>query len=270
MILAQLSDTHVTLPGVKLDARTHSATRLGRAVEHLLALPNPPDAVIVTGDLVDRGGAEEYARLKELLRPLRMPVYVVPGNHDEREALRTAFASEHWMPKRGFIQYAIDQFPVRLLALDTNVPGEPGGRLCTERLDWLQGRLSEQPARPSLVFMHHPPYPTGHAVMDGMSLEGAEALAQILLRYHNVELVTSGHVHRATHRRFGGTLAMTCPSTSHQLELTHGEGGGLAVVNEPPSCFVHRWTKETGVVSHASVIGDYGERDVLHDGTGWL
>src|SRR5260370_12491037 len=87
-----------------------------------------------------------------------MPVYVIPGNHDSREGLSRAFADRGYLPTSGgFLHYTVEEWPVRLIGLDTQVPGQPGGRLCAERLARLHARLREAPARPTLGFMHHPP-----------------------------------------------------------------------------------------------------------------
>ena len=263
MLLAQITDLHVTVPGGLLDRHYHTAERLERAVEHLLALDPRPDAVAITGDLVDAGGVDEYARLIGLLAPLPMPIYVVPGNHDERENLRAAFGVRGYFPDAGFLCYAVEIGAVRLIALDTNIPRESGGRLCGERLAWLDARLSEQPERPTVLLLHHPPFATGISQMDMMGLEGGAELAAVVRRHPQVERLLCGHVHRAITRRFAGTIASTCPSTAHQVELDLRERGRLAVVGEPPACALHRWTPEGGLVSHLSFIGDYGPPHVV-------
>jgi len=137
------------------------AALLEQCVEAILRLPQRPDVVVATGDLVDSGGMEEYAHVRRLLAPLSMPIYLIPGNRDDRAAMRSAF-SDHaylhqWQP---FIQYAVDDWPLRIVALDTVVPTESGGRLCVERLDWLDRTLASKPDRPTLLIMHHPPFPT--------------------------------------------------------------------------------------------------------------
>ena len=134
---------------------------------HVNALDPRPDVVLATGDLVEGGKPEEYARLKRLLAPLAMPVYLIPGNHDAREALRAAFADHAYLPASGFLQYASRTQPVRLIALDTLVPGKPHGALCAERLDWLEARLGESD-RPTILFMHHPPFDCGIDAFDSM------------------------------------------------------------------------------------------------------
>ena len=220
MILAQISDMHITAEGRLAYRRIDTAGHLARAVDHLLALSPPPDAVLATGDLVDAASPDEYARLRTLLAPLPMPVYLVPGNHDDRQALAAAFADHRYLPCDGFMQYVIEQYPVRLVVLDTVVPGEGGGLMCEARLQWLDARLGEAPARPTIVVMHHPPFKTGIAFMDALGLANAEALAAVIQRHSQVERIVCGHLHRPIQRRWAGTLVLTAPSTAHQVALT--------------------------------------------------
>lgn len=263
MLLAQITDLHISEPDTLIDRLYRTADHLERAVRHLLALDPRPDAVVITGDLVEGGREAEYARLVEILRPLPMPVYVVPGNHDDREGLRRAFGARGYLPERGFLCYAVDAGPLRLVALDTHVPGSPGGRLCAERLAWLDARLAEAPDRPTIVLQHHPPFHTGMSRMDEMNLDGRDAEAAIVARHGQVERVLCGHLHRPIVRRFAGTVASTCPSTAHQVDLDLRERGHLALVREPPACALHLWSQETGLVSHTSYVGDYGRPDVM-------
>src|SRR4051794_12020552 len=153
MIVAQLSDPHIVLPGALLYGRVDTADFLKRAVAALNRLDPPPDIVVITGDLVDKGETAEYEHLRALLAPLAMPVYVIPGNHDAREPLRAAFAGDGYLPRTGFLQYQIEDYPVRLIALDTLIPGEGGGELCAERLAWLDWTLAAAPLLPTLVMM---------------------------------------------------------------------------------------------------------------------
>ncbi|MBF5041793.1 phosphodiesterase [Aggregicoccus sp. 17bor-14] len=254
MLLAQLSDLHICAPGSAADLRYGSAAHLARAVAHLNRLDPAPDAVLCTGDLVNEGTEQEYARLLALLRPLHAPLYVLPGNHDRREPLRRAFAPRGYLPPQGFLHYAVDLGPLRLLALDTLVEGQHGGQLCDARLAWLEAQLKEEPARPTLVALHHPPFATGMRVLDAMGLEGAGALATLLQRHPQVERVLCGHVHRAVVRRFAGTLAGTCPSTMLQAALDLRPAGSLTMVPEPPALQLHLWREGEGLVTHTLPI----------------
>jgi 3',5'-cyclic AMP phosphodiesterase CpdA len=244
----------VGVPGSNVDLQCRTAVQLERAVQHLCRLDPRPEVVLCTGDLADEGIPREYAVLAGLLAPLPMPCFIIPGNHDHRENLREAFASHGYLPKHGFLQYAVDLGPLRLIALDTLVPGAPGGRLCPERLSWLDARLAEAPGRPTLVMMHHPPFRTGIVRMDEMGLEGSEALAEIIQKHPQVERILCGHLHRPIVKRFGGTVASTCPSTAHQVVLDLRREGRLAINDDPPACQLHLWSEELGLISHTSYI----------------
>ncbi len=225
---------------------------------HVLRLDPLPDLVIMTGDLVDGGKAEEYALLRRLLAPLPMPVYVIPGNHDAREPLRAAFADKGFFPAAGFLQYAVEDQPVRLLALDTLVEGKPYGELCEERLAWLDTRLGEQGDKPVMLFMHHPPFECGIDAFDHARLQhGDRRLAELVRRHGTVERAVCGHVHRPIQVRWAGTMASIAPSTAHQATLDLHDGAPLSMMMEPPAIALHQWRPQTGLVTHVSYIGDF-------------
>jgi 3',5'-cyclic-AMP phosphodiesterase len=257
MVIAQITDTHIKPQGVLSYGRLDTTPYLERAVEHLLSLTPRPDVVLATGDLVDAGLPEEYRRLRELLAPLSMPVYLIPGNHDDRDALAAVFTDHAYLPRGGrFMQYVVEGHPVRLIALDTLDPGRIGGLLCAERLEWLAARLDEAPARPTLIFMHHPPFATGIATMDAHGLANAAEFANVVRRHTQIERIVAGHLHRPIQSRVGGILASTAPSTAHQVALDLEERP-LSFTMEPPACQLHVWSAETGLVSHTSYIGNY-------------
>lgn len=269
MLIAQISDTHVQAPGGELDRNYDTAGQLEKAVRHLNALPQQPDVVLLTGDCVDAGGDEEYVRLRAILAPLAAPVYVIPGNHDEREAMRRAFAPDGYLPRAGFLQYVLDDWPVRLIGLDTNVPGDSGGRLCEERLAWLDARLAEAPAKPTVLFLHHPPFRTGLALMDTMGLKNPDDLARVVARHGQVRHLVSGHMHRPIVSSFAGRVASVCPSTSHQAVLDLPPAFGLSIAMEPAAATLLYYDEAAGtLVHHLSYIGKRPVH-VLHDGTGW-
>lgn len=237
--------------------RVDTAGLLAACVSRLAELDPAPQFVIASGDLVDLATAGEYAHLRVLLAPLPMPVYVIPGNHDDRRQLRAAFSDQAWLPRSGFLQYVIDAGPVRFVFLDTLVPGQDGGELCEARLGWLAQRLAEAPERPTVIVMHHPPFLTGIANLDDMGLAGAEGLARLLARFPQVERILCGHLHRSIQVRWHGVLASTCPSTAHQVALDMRTGEALCYAMEPPGFQLHTWTAATGFVSHTLVTGRY-------------
>lgn len=264
MLLAQISDFHVVVAGTDFDVRFGSAASLERAVSHLSALSPRPDAVVCSGDLVDGGTVEEYARLREILDRLPVPYYLAVGNHDDRAALRAVFADHAYLPSSGFCQYAVDVGSVRLVVLDTQIPGAPGGRLCDERLGWLEAELAAARDRPTIVVQHHPPFATGITAMDAMGLDGAAEELAILARHPQVERVVCGHLHRSITARVGGTMATTCPSTTWQVALDLRQPGGLGLVPEPPACLLHRWSADAGLVTHVSYVDAFTPRIDVH------
>jgi 3',5'-cyclic AMP phosphodiesterase CpdA len=260
-VLVHLSDTHITVPGRLLDGRVDTATSLARAVDAVRRLRPRPVAVLISGDLVDAGSPAEYAHLRTLLADLPGPVYLMPGNHDERGALRAAFADHAYlgpMDEGEFIQYAVDLPGLRLVALDTVVPGAGHGALCERRLDWLDATLAEAPRQPTLVALHHPPFLTHIAHMDALGLrEGREDFEAIIRRHPQVERIACGHLHRCIQARIAHTVAITVPSTAHQVALDLVGDHPASYTFEPPGVGLHVWTTGTDLVSHVMPIGDY-------------
>lgn len=252
MILAQISDLHVGLRSAPFEVANRVAQRLARTVKHLCRLRPRPDALVCTGDLVNEGLPGEYVRLLQLLRPLPMPWFVLPGNHDHREHLRAALGGTGHLPRRGPLHYEVSLGPLRLIALDSLVPGRPGGRVGAQQLRWLEGRLARS-RRPTVLAMHHPPFLTGIEGMDAMGLEDAAALAEVVERHPQVERIVCGHLHRPITRRFAGTVVTTCPSVAPQVALELRSGAPVSLVSEPIACQLHLWA-DGGLVTHTSYI----------------
>jgi 3',5'-cyclic-AMP phosphodiesterase len=259
MIVAQITDLHVRPRGRTAYGRVDTNAMLAAAVAALEALPRKPDLVVASGDLTDCGLAEEYEVLRALLEPLSMPVYLVPGNHDRRAELFSEFAPEGYLGNGdGFLHYAVDTHPLRLIGLDTVVPGHGHGEMCAARLAWLAARLEEQPDRPTMIFMHHPPFRTGLADMDSINCRNGAPMADLLRRYDNVERVVCGHHHRPITTRWAGTIGSVAPSTAHQVTLDLVPDGSPATFTmEPPGFHLHLWSPEAGLVTHGVPIGAY-------------
>ena len=263
-MLVQLSDPHIVAPGRRLLGRIDTPALLAQAVAGVRALQPAAQAVVLTGDLVDRGSAEEYAHLRALLAPLPCPVWLMPGNHDEAAALREAFPDHPELAPPDdpalaqHVLWVREVAGLRLVALDTVVPRAPHGALCPARLAWLDQTLAAAPGQPTVVAMHHPPFVTGIEHMDAMGLlEGAEGLAAVLQRHPQVERLICGHLHRPILRRFGGTVAMTVPSTAHQIVLELRENGPPSFRREPPGFAVHL-LRGGALVSHLATLGEHG------------
>jgi Icc protein len=259
MLICQLTDLHLRPPGVAAYRIIDTNQLTERALRAVATLRPAPDAVLITGDLTECGLDSEYALLADLLRQhLKMPVYVIPGNHDNRGALRSQLRHlPGVISDSEFVQYAVDDFPVRLVMLDTLVPGEAHGQLCDVRLAFLDRVLRERPDKPTLIGMHHPPFVCGIDHMDRINLRNADAFVAVIARHPQVERIVCGHDHRPVIARLGNVIASIGPSVAHQVELELRPDTAGAFVMEPPAIHLHRWTAATGVVSHTAYIGDY-------------
>jgi Icc protein len=272
-LLVQLSDTHIRMPGELAYRRVDTAAFLTQAIVSVLALAQAPEAVLVTGDLTDFGRAAEYAHLRSLLAPLACPVYLMPGNHDDRSELRRAFPEHAWLRQSGdaFLQYVVDLGGLRLVAIDTSVTKAPHGELGEEHLAWLDAALAEDRATPTIVAMHHPPFATFIGHMDEIGLrQGERGLAAVIERHPQVERIVCGHLHRSIQTRFAGTIAMTAPSTAHAvtLDLTNNAASEFAM--QPPGFLVHAWSETGRVVSHLAFSGTFDGPHPFHDDSGLI
>ncbi len=261
-VIAQLSDVHMVAPGGRLLGRIDTPTYLHAAVAHLASLEPRPDLVLLTGDLTGDGLPEEYEHLAEVLARLPSPVLLLPGNHDDRDALAARFprpvSTVPVPPELGW-QAALDVGPLRVIGLDSVVPGDPGGRLGPARLAWLDEALASSRA-PTIVALHHPPFATGIRHMDTMALADADGLGAVIARHPHVERVVVGHVHRAVTTAWCGTVVTIAPSGAHQVALDLGDGPAQWR-REPPGVLLHVWLPDErggALVTHVSPIGDYG------------
>ena len=240
ILLAQISDLHIGAGVGEADP----AHRVERVVSALAELDPAPDAVVVSGDLTQLGEPGQYARARELLEPLRMPVHVLPGNHDIRPALRGALLGGVDTGPGDFLQYEARVGRMRLLVCDTIIPGEDGGRLCSKRIGWLEAALAADRTTPTIVAMHHPPLLTGIAEMDAIGFQPASRaqLAALLDQAPNVLRVIAGHVHRAMYSTCGGRAVFSCPSVDVAIRLDLRPGAELGVLDEPPAYALHLLT----------------------------
>ena len=276
MIIVQITDTHIKPPGRLAYRRVDTAASLARTIASLNALAPRPDAVLVTGDLVDAGNADEYRHLKTLLAKLEIPYWLLVGNHDGREALREAFperaelhASDARLP---FVQYAVDLGPLRLIALDSTEPGQSAGTLCAARLEWLAQQLDAARGKPTIVALHHPPFDCGIGHMDAIRLDdvAAHALEALIARHPNVERVLCGHVHRPMFVRFGGTIASAVPAPAHQVTLDLAPDARSTFTLEPPAFALHRYDAKRGIVTHHAYVDTAEGPYPFHEPSGAL
>ena len=267
-MLVQLTDLHIRETGRLAYGRIDTAPYLRTAVQSVLRLRQRPQAVVITGDLSDFGRAAEYAHLAELIAPLDMPVYLLPGNHDDRDQMRRSFPGHTWLGDEGqFMQYSVQVGDLRLVTLDTCEHGKPHGTLDAARLEWLARELEAQSHQPVVIAMHHPPFETLIGHMDAIGLlEGASELEAIVAHHPNVERVICGHLHRAIDVRFGGTIACTTPAPGHQVALDLDPRAESRWMLEPPGFRVLAQDSRGRVVTHIAASGEFEGPYPFHEG----
>jgi 3',5'-cyclic-AMP phosphodiesterase len=257
--IAQISDLHIKSPGALAYGRVDTAKALERCVAALNEFRSRPDFVVISGDLADTPTTEEYEHLKRLLAKLELPFAGIPGNHDSRQMMRSAFPLAYASPA-GPLNQHVEIGGVDLLLLDSSVPGKPYGELDLATLQWLEAVLAAAPDRPALLFLHHPPFKAGIWHMDRQNLLNAADLAPVVRRHPRVQLIGTGHVHRATLTMFAGVPATICPAPNHavDLDLDHLREPSFKV--EPPAFHLHNWFPGEGfgsVVTHQVPIGSF-------------
>jgi 3',5'-cyclic AMP phosphodiesterase CpdA len=253
MLIAQITDIHIGFePG---NRRELNQIRLERTLRELQALEPLPDLLLCTGDLTDRGDLDSFQRLRETLAPLPFPSFLGVGNHDDRSAFFEAFPE--FRTDSGFVQYAIEDWPLRILMLDTLEHGRHAGAFGPDRARWLSERLDEAPNRSTLIVLHHPPVVTG---IDWMTLSPEETwaprLTAIVAGRTNIVGAIAGHLHRPVVAPWAGTCLRACAAVAPQvtldlkpIDLNRPDGRPL-IQAEPPAFALHRWTPETGLVTH--------------------
>ena len=258
MLIAQLSNSHLRPPGVLYKGLVDLNGMLRAAIRHPNSLAVQPDLVLLSGDVVDEGDPAEYELALELLAEIRQPLLVIPGNHDEREAFRAAFADRGYVPTDGPVHFiAGGHGPVRIIGLDVTVPGMHHGDMDDAAVAWLQRALAAEPDRPTIVMMHQPPFMSGIPYIDGFRCRNGHRLAEIVARYPAVERVLCGHIHRLMQLRFGGTLLCTAPSTTTAIALRLDPHAVPASYIEPPALLLHQWRAGTGLITHLVPIGSF-------------
>lgn len=261
MIIAQLTDLHLRPKNKLAYGRVDTAKMFGDAISTVQALKARPDVVLLTGDITDCGLIEEYELFEELLQRLDIPAFVIPGNHDRRENMKTVLTGHDYLQTTDgpYLHYVIDDYPVSLVGLDTVVPGEGYGLMDKSRLEWLDQALADRQDKPAVVFMHHPPFLTGIHHMDKINCRGGKEMEQIIRKYPNVERVIAGHHHRPITTSFGGTIGSIAPSIAHQvlLDFDKAEFDNAMISMEPPAFHLHTRQKGGATITHQVYVGEF-------------
>lgn len=260
MLIAQITDIHLGFdPG---NPREFNRQRLDRTLQALCELDPRPDLLLATGDIADDGDDEiSYRRFREATATLPFPVMHAMGNHDSRGPFLAEFPDTPTAD--GFVQYAIEDFPVRILVLDTLEVGRHGGGFCEVRAAWLRKRLDEGRERPTAIVLHHPPIETGLSWMtENPDAEWVRRLADIVSGRDNVIAMIAGHLHRPIVTRWAGTTLAICPSTAPQVALDLNSidpekpDDRPMIVADHPYYALHYWNGRE-LISHFDTAEDH-------------
>jgi Icc protein len=248
-LVAQVTDLHIGFDGD--NPHELNVRRLNQVIDHLNAMRQKPSLLLVTGDLVEwPDDTDAYRHMVSLIARWQGPVLWAVGNHDGRKAFRAAFP-EVPTDEHGFIQYETDHGGVRWIVLDTLDEGRHGGMVCEQRAAWLEQRLAERQADPTVIVLHHPPVDTGIDWMSALDCEAwVQRLERIIRPAEQVVAMIAGHVHRPIATSFAGKPLVVCSSTAPWIALdledidpAHPDGRPL-IVAEPPAYALHYWNGE--------------------------
>jgi 3',5'-cyclic-AMP phosphodiesterase len=249
VIIAQISDTHVALDSPDADRRIRD---FELAIADINRLDPAPNAIIHTGDVVHNGRPDEYELALATLAKARAPVYVLAGNRDDRKNLRRAFSPYGYLAPDGeFVEYAIDAFPVKLIALDTVSPGRNRGDFCPRRAARLRDLIEAETEKPIAVFTHHPPFEV-NVGPDPIHFETLEAMSRLrdgLQHCGRVVAVFSGHVHRAA----SGYVGRIPATVTQCIATTLRKGEYPAPMRTRPVYHVHRFDRAWGFTTETRI-----------------
>lgn len=248
MLVAHITDLHVTPEPELFYGRVDTRAALGRMIDRIESLHPRPDLVVATGDLVDTPSPESYATLRRLFERLTAPLKLLPGNHDDRALLAQAFP-DHGYLGAGFANYVVDYEAFRLVAFDAVVEGKEYARPSAVALDWLRGTLAEAPDRATMMIMHHPPVDTGMAFIDAFQGRWPPELPDLVRANPQVRLILCGHAHRHIDATLGAARVCVAGGSAYQFDLATSLETPPQMVIEPPSLRLHLW-RAGEVVSH--------------------
>ena len=227
--IAHISDTHYLGGRRPLYGAVDTDRNLARALEQLERSGQRPEAVVVTGDLADLGEEDAYLRLRDELEPVaeRMGSRIiwVMGNHDEREPFSELLFGERSSEPQDRIH---DIDGLRIVALDTTVPGYHHGELTDAQLDWLTEVLAIPAAHGTLLAMHHPPIPTPVEILAILELREQQRLADVL-DGSDVRAILAGHLHYPTHATFAGIPVSVAAATCYTIDPSAPAGSLVGV-----------------------------------------
>jgi 3',5'-cyclic-AMP phosphodiesterase len=255
-VIAHVSDTHLLEGGAPLGGVADTVASLGRTTEQLSRLGDRLDAIIVTGDVTDLGEPEAYRLVREALEPLATSTSAelvwVMGNHDERAAFRSELLGE--APGDEHVHRIAMVGGLRIIALDTSVPGYHHGALDAAGLAWLDAELREAAPEGTILAMHHAPIATPLSLMDVLELHGQDELADVV-RGRDIRMILGGHLHYATNGMFAGIPVAVAGALAYTMDLSAPPGELVGIDGGRSFTLVHVY--DDSVVTSIVPVGPF-------------
>lgn len=224
--LLHISDTHLLAGGGKLYGSVDSETHLRQVFDDLEASGGRPEAIVFTGDLADKGEPDAYARLRAIVEPaaarLGAQVIWVMGNHDDRASFREGLLGE--VPTDRSVDRVYDVNGLRIITLDSTVPGHHHGEISSDQLDWLAEELAFPAPHGTILALHHPPVPSVLDLAVAVELRDQKGLAEVL-EGSDVRSIIAGHLHYSTTATFAGIPVSVASATCYTQDLNVQVGG---------------------------------------------
>ena len=257
MLIAHTSDFHIfaNKPETSL-VRPDAADAARKVVDDIVTFSPHIDAVMITGDLADGGSTEDYELVKDILSPIKVPIFAVPGNHDARIGFQKAFKNKLPFLSGPKLDYVTICGNVRIIALDTLIEGQIYGGLDDEQISWLAALLAETTDLLTVILMHHPAFPSAITKLDQMALQdGYSKFEKLISSFTRPLRILSGHIHRPFQTLWHGVFCAVSggPAFQHALTL-HPDADEPSIVAEPYAYFIHRITDATSVSIHTRYV----------------
>lgn len=251
MLIAHISDLHIRPNGKKLYDFIDVNSINAQLIHHLNNLTERPDFIVITGDITNCGLAEEYLVAQRLLGYLNYPVYLVPGNHDNKQLFVDYL--QPICPEIGNdpenIFYVIEHQDKRLYFIDSSLHGKPYGYITDATQKWLENAL-QTTEKESFLFLHHPPIHFGNIQMDNIACQNGNVILRLISQFPHLTRIFCGHVHRIMFVQYQQAIIASVSGTTHQVPYHSSDTTDRYSLEKGPM-LMHRYLENQGLVSYA-------------------
>ncbi|MBD1557792.1 phosphodiesterase [Vibrio sp. S9_S30] len=242
--ILQITDLHLAARPNKVSNVLNTHEIFENAIKKIqrdLPMLGEIDAVLVTGDISDKGDLASYEVFKAIIDQLQLPYFVIPGNHDKREPLRQCFRQHQYLPHSGELNWVHSLRDFTLIGLDSTIPDRGEGELSKDTLAFLSDALHRQPDKPALVALHHPPFMSGIPFMDNIRLGNSDCLARIIEQSNQDIRIVCGHLHNSIVCNVGGATVISSPAIASAFLTDYRENAEVGFVKSNGGYMLHDW-----------------------------